>query len=376
MGASELLEETRGVRHRALVTIVLLLVATGCSSDPSSDATVATPAPTSAAPTTVVPTTVVPATVSPTTVAATTVVPTTTSEPASSGCAAPPVAAGETTNDFTAAGMPGTYVQHVPPGYDGTSAVPLVLGLHGWSEPAIVLGIQSDLGAAADRDGFVAVYPDITRPTPLWDTALDGADVEWIGALLDSLEQTLCIDTDRVYVTGMSNGAMMTSTLACTMADRIAAVAPVAGVRLPDGCAPSRPVPMIAFHGTDDQYLAFDGGYGAKVAGLASPDGSGTLGAVEATGPDAVPVLERVQSWSYLDGCDGQLGDEPLADDVTLHRNEGCGVPVELYVVDGGGHTWPGSDFDATITDLVGHVTESIDATALMVEFFLSHPLH
>ena len=294
---------------------------------------------------------------------------------ASPGCSAAPAAPGETTLDFTSAGLPGTYIQHLPPAYDGTSPMPVVLGLHGWSEPAAILGTQSHLGAAGDNGRFVVVFPDITRPTPLWDTALDGADVEWMGALLDTLEQTLCIDTNRVYVTGMSNGAMMTSTIACTMADRVAAVAPVAGVLLPDGCEPDRPIPIIAFHGTDDQYLAFDGGYGDKVAGLASPDGTGTLGAVEATGPDAVAVPDRVAAWAELDDCAAELTTDTVAADVTVEHTTECATPVELYVVDGGGHTWPGSEFDQSIGDMVGHVTTSIDATDLMVQFFRAHPL-
>ena len=370
------------IRRTCLVTAALLAVAACSGSESTSSSSTARAASSSVAESTTTPAPTTSAadvsTVPPTTDAAeTTAAPTTTEVPllASAGCSAVPMAPGETTLDLTAAGLAGTYIQHLPPTYDGASPVPVVLGLHGWSEPAVILGIQSDLGAAADADGFVAVLPDITRPTPLWDTALDGADVQWIGALLDTLEQTLCVDTNRVFVTGMSNGAMMTSTLACTMADRIAAVAPVAGVRLPDGCQPVRPVPMIAFHGTDDQYLAFEGGFGDKVSGLATPDGTGTLGDVAATGPDAVPVVDRVQSWSYLNGCDGELSTEPIADDVTLQLNEGCGISVELYVVDGGGHTWPGSVFDQSIGDLVGPVTSSIDATALMLEFFAAHPL-
>lgn len=367
--------------RRAWSFAAAIALLAGCSGSDASSTPSSSAAPGSTAPITVAPST---STASTTTAApptttqpSTTVGPTTTEPPiaTSAGCTATPVPPGETTLDLTAAGLAGTYIQHVPPTYDGTTPVPLVLGLHGWSEPAVVLGIQSDLPAASDEGGFVAVLPDITRPTPLWDTALDGADVQWVGALLDTLERDLCVDTNRVYVTGMSNGAMMTSTLACTLADRIAAVAPVAGVRLPDGCSPSRPVPMIAFHGTDDQYLAFEGGYGDKVAGLASPDGSGTLGSVEATGPDAVPVPDRVAAWAALDGCDGDLTTEPVAEDVLLSSATDCGVPVQLYVVAGGGHTWPGSDFDATIGDLVGPVTESIDATALMLEFFSAHPL-
>ncbi len=292
---------------------------------------------------------------------------------ASAGCdTETPLAAGETTEALTAAGLDGTYIQHLPPAYDGATPLPLVLGLHGWSQPAALLGTQSQLPAMGDRHRFVTLLPDITRPVPLWDTALDSADVAWIGALLDQAGTTLCIDTNRVYVAGMSNGAMMTSTLACVLSDRIAAVAPVAGVRDPEGCELTRPVPMVAFHGTADEYLAYEGGYGTKVASLPSPDGTGTLGDdVIAGGSDAAPVRDRIVAWAERNDCLAAPTDEPVADDVTLTSSIDCveGATL-LYTVTGGGHTWPGSDFDAGIPDLVGPTTESIDATELMSLFF------
>ncbi len=295
----------------------------------------------------------------------------------SAGCAGSPGATpGESTIDFSIAGLDGTYIRHLPPAYDGTAPLPLVLVLHGWSQPAPLVGMESDMTTFADNHRFVAVMPDITRPTPLWDTAVDGADMKWTSGLLDELESTLCLDTNRVHVTGMSNGAMMTSSIACALADRIASVAPVAGVRIPDDCGqPARPVPVVAFHGTDDPYLAYEGGFGEKVSGLPTPDGTGTLGNVSASGPDAVPVEQRVATWAARNLCKGAATATDVTDDVVLHDWVDCVNPTRLYTVKGGGHSWPGSTFDTAIPDMLGGTTTSISATAVMWWFFQQHPL-
>ncbi|MGB8859499.1 MAG: glycerophosphodiester phosphodiesterase family protein [Ilumatobacteraceae bacterium] len=291
----------------------------------------------------------------------------------SNGCDAPAEAPGEATYAMSVH-LEGTYIRHLPPSYDGVTPMPMLLGLHGWSQPASVFMTEADLAGAADRHRFIAIAPDITRPVPLWDTSFEGDDVLWFGALVVMLEDQLCIDTSRIYVTGMSNGAMMTSTLACMLPSVFAAAAPVAGVRSPDGCEPDRDVPLIAFHGTDDPFLAFEGGYGPKVAGLPSPDGTGTLGEVGVADPaDALPVVDRVAEWAARNGCDGELTESVVADDVTLLSS--CdGGATELYVIDGGGHSWPGSEFDEGIVDIVGPTTDSIDATELIWAFFREHP--
>jgi polyhydroxybutyrate depolymerase len=79
---------------------------------------------------------------------------------------------------------------------------------------------------------------------------LQGDDVEFVRRMIGLLEADLCIDRARLFATGLSNGAFMTSVVACSLADKIAAVAPVAGVRDPAGCEPSRPVPLLAIHGS------------------------------------------------------------------------------------------------------------------------------
>jgi polyhydroxybutyrate depolymerase len=292
----------------------------------------------------------------------------------SAGCnAASPAAPGDTTGTLTT----GTYLQHLPPAYDGTHALPLVLDLHGWSQTAALKLTEDGMPAYGDVHRFITVAPDITRPVPLWDTSLTGADAQWMSALLDHLEQTLCVDVNRVYVTGMSNGAMMTSTLACTMSVRLAAVAPVAGVHDPKGCTVRGHVSLMAFHGTDDPYLSYTGGYGPKVASLPSPDGKGTLGnALPTAGDDAPPVADRVQGWATRNGCDPGAGTKDIASGVTL---TGWMCPADgttmLITITGGGHTWPGSAFDAKLPDMMGVTSMAIDATAMMWDFFSSHPL-
>jgi polyhydroxybutyrate depolymerase len=272
-----------------------------------------------------------------------------------------------------------TFIRHVPPSYAASTPMPLVVDLHGYSEGAAIHTKLTALGPFGDTHGFITVAPQGSGAVARWDVSLGGADVAFIGDLLDHEEQQLCIDTRRVFATGMSNGAFMASAVACRYADRVAAIAPVAGLSDIDGCAPVRPVPVIAFHGTADQYVAYDGGYGSAVAGLPAPDGSGRtigdLGALNGAGPPAIPA--NLARWASLDGC--SAGDAPsqarVTDDVTrLAYACAPGVDVELYRVEGGGHTWPGSALSAAVESVIGRTTMSISANELLWSFFAAHP--
>jgi polyhydroxybutyrate depolymerase len=175
----------------------------------------------------------------------------------------------------------------------------------------------------------------------------------------------------------MSNGAMMTSTLACMMADRIAAVATVAGVRSPSACAPKRPIPIVAFHGTDDPYLAYTGGYGPKVAGLPAPNGKGTIGSgLLAVGDEAKPVPDMMAEWATRNRCSDTATPITISADVIATR-WACpsGADTELYTVQGGGHAWPGSVVSSAAAGAVGRTTMTISANAVMWTFFRHHPL-
>jgi polyhydroxybutyrate depolymerase len=294
----------------------------------------------------------------------------------SAGCdAATVVAAGQSRVDLGDR----CYLRNVPPAHADGEPVPVVLDLHGYAEGAEVHALMSALGPFGDAAGFVTVTPHGEGAVAGWDIAADGADVDFIDQVLDDVEATLCVDRSRVYATGLSYGAFMTSTLACTDSERFAAVAPVAGVQDPAGCDPARPVPVLTFHGTDDEFVNYDGGFGEAVADLPAPDGSDrTLGGigVETDDPDAPSVPEITAAWARRNGCEAEPTARRVATDV-VRVIFGCpaGADVELYRVEGGGHSWPGSEFSQAIENIVGPTTTSIDANEVMWDFFQAHRL-
>jgi polyhydroxybutyrate depolymerase len=173
-----------------------------------------------------------------------------------------------------------------------------------------------------------------------------------VSDVIDHVSAELCIDPKRVYATGMSNGGMLSNRLGCELSHRLAAIAPVAGPRAIDTCQPSRPLPVIAFHGTDDLIVPYDGG------------GSG----------GAEPVMASFSFWTKNAGCsDPQPSLVFQNGSVTCVEIAACsgGARVQLCTVDGGGHQWPGG---IAIPGL-GTQTNDVSASGALVDFFLAHSL-
>lgn len=294
----------------------------------------------------------------------------------SAGCNQSTVTPGEEQVTIQSGGVERFYFRHVPPGYDGTNPMPLVIDFHGYIEPAAIHVIHSKLGPYGDEHGFITLTPSGTGQPVHWEVGLHSADVRFVAQLLDEAETTLCVDTRRIYAAGLSNGAIFSSILACSLSDRIAAIAPVSGVRDFKRCAPDRPVPVVAFHGTDDKVLSFDGGLGPVGLNLPTSNGQ-TLGQVRPDLAKGKSIPDTVAAWAKRNGCKKTPTEKRVADDVKLVRYSGCdaNATVELYEIIGGGHTWPGSEFSRAIESTVGHVTFSIDADQVMWDFFQAHPL-
>jgi len=279
-----------------------------------------------------------------------------------------------------------TYVREVPSAHDGTTPLPLVVDLHGFAGNALAQADYTGLGATGEAEGFVTLTPQGRGDPAAWDALPGSADIAFFGRLLDRAEADLCLDRNRVYAAGLSNGAMLASTLACVAGDRVAAVGAVAGVSavIPVGvpasesCPSGRRVPIVAFHGTDDRVVRFDGGLGPGVADLPAPDGR-TIGDIVRRSDLSVPEIMAV--WAERDGCDGDPGPAvPVEGDVSLVAYD-CpnGVAVELYVVDGGGHHWPGAREDPAYAPLAEAIDElgepsPVSANDLMWSFFARHP--
>jgi polyhydroxybutyrate depolymerase len=262
-------------------------------------------------------------------------------------------------------------------------ASPLVFVLHGGSvgdgRQTFRYGFQ-DLG---QRDGVITVHPsglgegwNDGRDTPFL-LARGGApdDVGFFRDMIDALVADGLADPRRIYVTGGSNGGMMTQRLVCELGDRIAAAAPFVALlptKMQGRCASSRPVPMLFIVGTADRLMPFAGGPVAAMSG----DDRGTVTSFD----------ETFGFWRRRNGCDEGVRREEQpdtdADDGTrvfIQRAEGCAAPLLAYVVEGGGHRLPGEGprlyGDARIAQLSGISSRDIDGKSVIWTFLLSHSL-
>jgi polyhydroxybutyrate depolymerase len=300
------------------------------------------------------------------------------------GCALAVPASGWHTIAVRSGGSSRSLRLYLPSAVKTGRRLPLVFDLHASGGSGAAQAILSGLPGLAERHGFVLAEPDggislAGHPgeyywhlpgVPLIGDLAEPADApdeaRFIGDALDQIAAMTCLDARRVYVTGMSGGARMASWLACRLADRIAAVAPVAGIRAgtplasdtkqpdPASCQPARPMSLISFHSVNDPVNPYAGG------------GYGYWG----YGVDAA-----LQRWQQLDHCRTEPASTRVAAHVTRLYFGGCaqGAEVILYrndapLAQGGGHVWPGSSAAADRA-------RAIDASELLWQFFRRHPL-
>ena len=264
---------------------------------------------------------------------------------------------------LVSSGLEREYRLHVPRSYDPAKSVPLVISLHGAAGWPAMQEETSRWSTLSENEGFIVVYPSgiSGRGPRAWHMNPSGlaGDVRFIADLIDTLQAAYNIDGARVYADGLSNGGGMAFVLSCTLSDRIAAVGMVASAQLLpfDWCTDQRPVPMIAFHGTADRTVPYQGGK-SWVAPKAFPD---------------------MPTWAAEGARRNRCGAEPVesavAADVTRLEYTHCAddAAVVLYTVNGGGHSWPGG---GPLPEwLVGPTSRSIDATSRIWAFFREHRL-
>ncbi|MDL9937559.1 PHB depolymerase family esterase [Gordonia sp. ABSL1-1] len=301
----------------------------------------------------------------------------------SSGCKTSTAAPGHSIHPFSAVGRSGDYLLEVPRVAPRTP-VPVVFDVHGYLQPGVIQSSWSQMADYGARHGFAVVTPETHVLPPKWDIGEHGRDIGFFAALLDHVEKTLCVDKRRVYMTGLSMGGFTSSSVACQLADRFAAVAPVAGLQNYTWCKPSRHVPVIAFHGTGDEILPYSGGIGPRGKYLPALDGSlRTAGQEQADSrtypkyfPSRSSIPNQTAAWAARNGCAATPTTRKVTRDVsrTVYR---CAADssVELYTVFGGGHNWPGGDPTLAVTPITGPITSSVSATAIIWDFFRKHPL-
>ena len=232
---------------------------------------------------------------------------------------------------------------------DRTGPKPLVIDFHGLMEgTAGVHPTMTQFTPKAQREGFVVAFPVGEGGGLNWDLTKNGPSLKFVDQLLAQLKSDACIDSKRIYATGLSYGGFMTSSVMCHRSEVFAAAAPVAGMLNPADCSPARRIPAVAFHGTADPILPYAG------------------------------FAETPQAWATRYGCGAKTTATVIASDATTKQPifkdtwdcQAQGTAVEFYRVQGGGHSWPGSAFSTSIGSIVGPTPTSINATDVMWDFF------
>jgi len=240
-------------------------------------------------------------------------------------------AGGVVNHQLTSGGREREYRLFVPDSYDGATRLPLVFNLHGTGGNAAGQAEDSGMERLAQEEGFIVVGLQGFQNS--WNVLLSDPnavdDVQYTSDVLDDALQKVCVDERKVYATGFSGGARMSSRLGCNLGDRIAAIAPVSGIRWTAPCN-GRAVPVVTFHGLADPQNTY--------AGMARDDEW-----VES-------VEDALAGWADHNGCDAARNETPEVSLVSVYSYGNCadGADVVLYRIAGLGHTWAKNEIDAT----------------------------
>jgi polyhydroxybutyrate depolymerase len=241
-------------------------------------------------------------------------------------------------------GLSREYRLYIPASYNANTSVPLLFNLHGYSSNNLQQEFYGNFKPIADTANFIICHPNGTLDLSnnrYWSVgfAPDNIDdVDFISTLIDEIAASYNIDASRVYSTGMSNGGFMSYSLACQLSDRVAAIASVTGTMtlLQQGnCSPSRTVPVMQIHGTNDPTVPYTGN------------------------TNFLHIDTLVKNWVNRNGCTGSpsitnVPDIVTGDGATATRfdydNCNTGGKVALYKITNGAHTWPGASINIGVT--------------------------
>lgn len=276
------------------------------------------------------------------------------------------------------------YRVHVPDG-TGSRTLPVVVMLHGGGGTGKAAAWETRWNDKADRERFLAVYPDALAPDrkreshfsrnpQLWN---DGSerfyagqvapdDVAFLDALLDDLAARYAVDSRRIYVAGFSNGASMSFLWGARSAKRIAAIAPVAGAAWQEPGTLERPVPMLYITGDADPLNLIGGGVPRLASGQSD----------KVRAKPKPPVRETIAKWVRANGCEASTRRVTEADGVRTETWGPCREESEVAFVKvaGLGHTWAGGR-SLLPESMVGKQTDRLLATDVIWEFFSRHAL-
>ena len=286
-----------------------------------------------------------------------------------------PLPAGDYARRLTCGDQPRWYEIHVPPTYKPGTPMPVVLLFHGGGGNPDQNRFEACIDDSANRHGFIAIIPAGTGQLAddkllTWNCRIccgsaqknNIDDVGFVRSLLADAGNLFSIDQNRIFATGLSNGALMSYMLASFMPDRIAAIAPIAAILPPQSDSAAKPVPIMHFHGLLDDRAPYKGGVG--VHSIANTEFPG--------------VRTTMSKWLTYNRCPQKPTTTKKQGHALIetYKPAAGGAEIVLCTLEDGGHTWPGGRLvPASVKLNLGKINTDISANDAMWEFFQRHPL-
>jgi polyhydroxybutyrate depolymerase len=278
------------------------------------------------------------------------------------------------------------YIVHAPTGYDGKKQMPVVIMFHGGGGTARGAMRETGWAQKADKEGFLAVFPEATPPDPnkpsrfgtngqAWNDGSGGfhsgerniPDVAFINAMIDDLIARFAVDRRSIYATGFSNGASMAFRVGVELSARIAAIAPVAGTLWIKQPKFDRPVSLFYISGDADPLNPIEGGTPKMATGTAIRTAISRL---------KPPAHEFVATWANAIGCLAEPKPAPASPGLTTLIYSGTreGSEVRFTTIKAHGHIWPGGK-NLLPESMVGKPSDKLQATDAIWEFFKKYEI-
>jgi polyhydroxybutyrate depolymerase len=275
------------------------------------------------------------------------------------------------------------FLLHLPPAYDKSKALPLVVMLHGMGGTAANAVRETGWSAKADTVGFMVAYAEATRPDPARAQSIrnnaqawnDGSgrfhagernvdDLAYLRAVIDRISSDYAVDKRRIYVTGFSNGASMTFRVGAELADRVAAIAPIAGASWLETLSPKQGLSICTITGTADPLNPLDGGM-PRLAFRNRGEG----------GKAKRPVIAQIEQWAEVLKIAPTPSSDEARNGVRTRRYgpAASGEEIVFITVEGLGHIWAGGE-NLLPEMVVGKPTDKLNATNVVWDFFQTHP--
>lgn len=267
-----------------------------------------------------------------------------------------------------------SYILHVPPAVNPQDPLPLIIVLHGGGGQSRTVQRRLGFDAYADERGFYVAYPESYQGMRWNDgrSTVDSLeanvdDVGFILAMIDEIAGEISLDRSRIYVTGVSNGGMLTYRLGCETSGVFAGIAPViANIPVPiaETCTPQAPLDVLAINGDADPLIPIEGGEVCHEVRVGCEKGF------------VISMSDSVATFAAINAC----GLEPRSETLPAPVNDGTyaewraypdcrdNARVQAYVVHNAGHTWPPLPAQLPVA---GQSTGNLDATETIVDFFV-----